>query len=234
MIMFWVTVLVTLPMLVTTGAVSKLQSQPPNAAPSCSLGPAPETPSFALAADSGPTSAWFPYRVGQPGECDPVAGNCRKGRPVQGGDLLEVFFTKGEWTCAYHQGGDGGGTVWVKGNRLRIILPNSNPPYEHWLGTWVSKIDPYNRIVIRSNLDHRTLSVSGRSRWLGNHGVVDFGHVNGTVESGLNPLRVVEGECEVTIRLVGNYLVTGDTIACSGNNVRFGGFWRKASPRPKR
>ena len=137
--MSYLKTLIALAMMFTSGAVSKLQSQPPNGAPSCSLGTATETPSFALVADSGPTSAWFPYRAGQPGECDPAAGDCRKGRPVAAGNLLQVFFTKGEWTCAYHQGANGGGPVWVKGNRLRMILPNSNPPYEQWLGTWVSK-----------------------------------------------------------------------------------------------
>ena len=69
--------------------------------------------------------------------------------------------------------------------------------------------------------------MSGRSRWQGFGDVVHYGSVNGTVESGTNPLLVVEAGCEVTVRLVGNYLATGDNNSCGGPNVRFGGFWRK-------
>ena len=208
----------------------------------------PETPCFRPISSSkasefssvvgrGPTETFYPWRNRRPGACDPDGGDCAKGPVVANGSPVEVVFAQGHWTCAVHQGPSGGGRVWLRTERLQPLVVDRAPKKKDWVGTWVSLSGGKDRLIVRTSGGGQGLSVSGRAYWYGGvvrgRAVVHSGSVNAEVNSDVNPIRVIEDGCDISMTLVGRYFKTSDNMGCGGANVRFQGFWRRLTSTTK-
>jgi len=158
---------------------------------------------------------------------------CRLKAYVVPGDELLVSRSFGDWLCAWYQPAKGRETVgWVKAHELSLAEPDRNPPAARWEGQWGYY---ENGLNIRREARTGRLSVSGEASWRG----VNPGQVNvGAFEARATPagavLKLEDDTCQVTLQLVGPYLLAGDNKQCGGFNVTFDGVYRRKPPRRRR
>lgn len=111
---------------------------------------------------------------------------------------------------------------WIPASRWHAT-DSSPQPAARWLGVWQNETA---KITVQSEADGQ-LDINGHAiRALGMNGIEIDGDFaisgkpkNGTVTAKDNP-------CEVSVRLVGDYLTVADNGACGGMGVSFSGIYR--------
>lgn len=144
------------------------------------------------------------------------------------GDQVLISRRYGAWVCGWYQPRKGGETVgWLPANKLVMAEPPAPPDLQSWIGLW-----KYDRKTLDIRRDGRSdsLKVKGYAIWEGVNANVHVGGVEAAAQPRGNELVLVEEECRVTLKLVGDYLVAADNSGCGGVNVRFDGVFRKATP----
>jgi len=81
---------------------------------------------------------------------------------------------------------------------------------------------------IRRDGKSASLKVKGEAYWHGLGDNVHVGAVAATAQPQGHELVLVEEECQVTLKLVGDFLIASDNSECGGVNVRFNGVYQKA------
>ncbi|HLM56765.1 MAG TPA: hypothetical protein VK422_11670 [Pyrinomonadaceae bacterium] len=209
-------------------ARAQVEGNPPNW---CRNGPfAAEEADYRLARVVGRKGARVYFHGDDEGCPSP---KCRLKSYVVPGDEVIVSRTLGDWACAWYQPARGSETVgWIMAHELSLGPPAPKPAAASWEGEW----EFYDN-GLKVTRDRRTgrLSVKGAASWTGaNPGQVHVGEIEakGTPEG--NVLRLKNDECEVTLRLVGPYLLAADNRQCGGLNVTFDGVYRRKLARKRR
>jgi hypothetical protein len=173
--------------------------------------------------------AWFlsvkgPAPEGQPQRrCDPRNSDCLAHSPIAADSgPFELLMQEDGWSCVERSGP---GTIWVRSENINPIVPEPQPSVAAWIGHWVQG-DGY--INISSN-DGRHVRIEGEDDWRGVGDVVHTGRISFEVAPTKNPLALTDGVCDVTMTLVGDYLLLHDNMGCGGLNVRFQGSWKRTA-----
>lgn len=157
-------------------------------------------------------------------DCPSPTVKCETKRYLITGDQLVVSRRYGSWICGWYQKGKGSETVgWLQADKL----VTSEPPaaaLKDWLGSWKYA---GKSLDIRRDGKAGLLKVKGHAVWEGTGANVRVGGVAAVARPRGNELVLVEEECRVTLKLVGDYLVASDNSECGGVNVRFNGVFRK-------
>jgi hypothetical protein len=142
------------------------------------------------------------------------------------GDRVLISKRYGPWICSWYQPRKGSETVgWLPAESLVISSEqDARPPSEGWVGLWKYYDQSLN---IRRDSKAGFLRVKGDAIWRGLGDNVHEGSVEGSARSQGNELTLVDGECRVSLRLVGDYIVASDNSQCGGANVRFDGVYRR-------
>jgi hypothetical protein len=177
-------------------------------------------------------SAWFlfvrgPAPQGQPPRrCDPRNSDCLAHSPIAADSApFELLMQEDGWSCVER---NGPGTMWVRSENIKPVVPDSQPSVADWIGHWVQG-DGYIDI---SSSDRTHVRIEGENDWRGIGDVVHTGQIFFEVAPITNPLALANRGCEVTMTLVGDYLLLHDNMGCGGMNVRFQGAWKR-STNPK-
>jgi len=178
-------------------------------------------------------AAQEPPKVGCPfdGYDGKLAEVTTKSAGLDRGDMVVIYRSEGDWTCAYLTGKNGSSPGWILTKTIRPIASDPNPPRTAWLGTWGFE---ENVIKIGRADTPGKLALSGKAIWHGNGGVAHYGSISGEATLKGNQLHFVEGEdpvysCVVDSILFTNYLLVNDNGRCGGMNVRFSGIWKRAN-----
>lgn len=146
------------------------------------------------------------------------------------GDQVLVSRKFGSWVCSWYQPKKGGETVgWLQTDKL-VMLPSTaaSPALESWVGRWKYGKNSFD---IQRDVKTGVLKVNGYAVW---EGLNDNAHVGG-IETAAQPqgnqLDLVEEECRVSLKLIGDYIVANDNNGCGGVNVRLNGVYTRASAK---
>lgn len=145
------------------------------------------------------------------------------------GDQVLVSRKYGKWVCAWYQPQKGSETVgWLLADKLIMSEAPAQPALASWIGLW-----KYGKKSLDIRRDGKTglLKVKGYAIWEGVGANVHVGGVEAVAQPQGKELLLVEEECQVSLKLVGDYLVATDNSECGGVNVRFSGVFRKAPRR---
>lgn len=142
------------------------------------------------------------------------------------GDQVLISKRYGPWICSWYQPRKGDEIVsWLPAESLDISSEQgARPVFERWIGLWKYYDQSLN---IRRDNKAGVLSVKGDAIWRGLGDNVHVGSVGGSAQPQGNELILVDGECRVSLRLVGDYIVASDNSQCGGANVRFDGVYRR-------
>lgn len=135
-----------------------------------------------------------------------------------------------DWGCAWYSPKKGSPTVgWIAINRLDLLPGGLNLKAQDWVGKWKY----YDNAIVISKAASGDLAVKGSAFWKGGGDNVHIGELDHTAKPSGNILKLGENEtgeneCQVTLRMVVNYLIASDNNNCGGVNVTFSGVYRKA------
>jgi hypothetical protein len=142
------------------------------------------------------------------------------------GDQVLVSRRYGPWICAWYQPAKGSETVgWLPADKLVIPARAAAPPaLKDWIGLW-----KYDRQTLNIRREGKSglLKVKGYAIWEGARANVHVGGIEAVAQPRGNELVLVEEECRVNVKLVGNYIVASDNSGCGGVNVRLNGVYRR-------
>jgi len=157
--------------------------------------------------------------------CPSPEVKCETKRYLITGDHVLVSRTYGQWVCGWYQPRKGGETVgWLRADKLLVSEPPARPALADWVGSWKYA---GKSLDIRRDGKPGLLKVKGYAIWEGVGANVHVGGVEAVAQPQVNELVLVEEECRVTLKLVGNYIVASDNSGCGGVNVRFDGVFRR-------
>ena len=159
-------------------------------------------------------------------DCPNYTVKCETKSYLITGDQVLVSRKHGQWICAWYQPRKGSETVgWLLADKLSVSEPPARPAVASWIGLW-----KYGKKSLNIRRDGKTdsLKVKGYALWEGSRNNVHVGGVEATARPEGNELVLVEEECRVTLKLIGDYLVASDNSECGGVNVRFDGVFRKS------
>ena len=142
------------------------------------------------------------------------------------GDRVLISKRYGPWICSWYQPRKGSETVgWLPAESL-VISPekDARPAFERWIGLWKYYDQSLN---IRRDRKEGFLRVEGDALWRGLGDNVHVGSVEDSAQPQGSELILVEGECRVSLRLVGDYILASDNAQCGGANVRFNGVYQR-------
>jgi hypothetical protein len=163
-------------------------------------------------------------------DCPSYTVKCETKSYLITGDQVLVSRKYGQWICAWYQPQKGSETVgWLQADKLLMSeSPAARPALANWIGLW-----KYGKKSLDIRRDGKTglLKVKGYAIWEGSRDNVHLGGVEAVAQPEGNQLVLVEEECRVTLKLVGDYLVADDNSGCGGVNVRFNGVFRKGRSR---
>jgi hypothetical protein len=174
---------------------------------------------------------------GRPGEkvhfLDDMDGCPSKGamcmRPaylVPGNEIL-VGKRTADWACVWYQGRKHEFVSWVP--RKNVVLLPAPPlhPVRDWVGLWS---DGLSTIRLSPSKEGGKLRISSSLRWDG--GVdpagerrMNVGGMTGTIDLHGVKATGAEGDCQVTLARIGQYLLADDNGDCGGMNVRHTGMY---------
>ncbi|HLL99739.1 MAG TPA: hypothetical protein VK400_01685 [Pyrinomonadaceae bacterium] len=171
------------------------------------------------------------YFYGDERSACPDGKNCRMKSYLIPNDEVVVSRTFGRWACSWYQPKKGSETVgWIAVDKLDFRETNQNPALADWLGAW--NYAGENRIEIGKSKTNGSLAITGNAVWRGLGDNIHTGEIDDESKPAGNELKIgadaeSEDECQVTMRLVGKYLVVSDNLRCGGVNVSFSGVYRK-------
>ena len=163
---------------------------------------------------------------------------CQRRAYINAGDMVLLGEVRGSFVKAAYSDAQGRPTEgWILRSMVEpVAKPRST--LSAWRGHW--SYDEAD-IDITPGKHPGSLKASGNAIWGGHDpervkmGSVHTGEFDG--EAAVVADRVVfgdphssdEGECRVSMRLIGPYLVAADNNRCGGLNVSFSGFYRRTS-----
>jgi hypothetical protein len=158
-------------------------------------------------------------------DCPSYTVKCETKSYLITGDQVLVSRKHGQWICAWYQPQKGSETVgWLPADKLLMSEQPTRPALANWIGLW-----KYGKTSLNIRRDGKTglLKVKGYAIWEGSRDNVHVGGVEAVARPEGNRLVLIEEECRVVLKLVGDYLVADDNSECGGVNVRFNGVFRK-------
>lgn len=162
-------------------------------------------------------------------DCPEYTVKCEMKSYLVTGDQVLVSRKYGKWVCAWYQPQKGSETVgWLPADKLLLSESPAQPALARWIGLW-----KYGKKSLDIRRDGKTgsLKVKGYAIWEGVGANVRVGGVEAVAQPQGKELNLVEEECQVSLKLIGDYLVANDNSECGGVNVRFNGVFRKALTR---
>jgi len=180
---------------------------------------------FKLAKIGGNWTARIHFFRDDEDDCPSYTVKCETKSYLITGDQVLVSRKYGQWVCAWYQPQKGSETVgWLPADKLLMSEPRARPVLANWIGLW-----KYGKKSLDIRRDGKTglLKVKGYAIWEGSRDNVHVGGVEAVAQPEGNQLVLVEEECRVALKLVGDYLVADDNSECGGVNVRFNGVFRK-------
>lgn len=157
--------------------------------------------------------------------CPSQKVKCETKRYLITGDEVLVSRTYGQWICGWYQPQKGSETVgWLQADKLVMAPSSPRPALESWIGLWKYA---GKSLDIRRDGKSGFLKVKGYAIWQGIGANVRVGGVEAASQPQGNELVLVEDECQVSLKLVGDYLVANDNSGCGGVNVRLNGVFRR-------
>jgi hypothetical protein len=162
-----------------------------------------------------------------PEDC-PQGKNCRLKSYLIPGDEIIVSSSFGDYACSWFQPQKGRETVgWIRLENLEWIEINQNPAQKNWLGDWRYP-NPNSSIVISKSKKPNLLALKGDSVWDGGGGNVHVGGFDNIAKPNGYKLDLNNDyDCEVSMQLLGKYLIVSDNLRCGGVNVTFTGIYQK-------
>jgi hypothetical protein len=154
---------------------------------------------------------------------DPM--KCKKKSYLIPGDQVIVSRKFENWACCWYQPKKGSETVgWIPIESLTISDSDSNPPLNKWVGNW-----KYYEQSLNIKIDGNTgfLTVTGEAYWRGLGDNIHTGAIEARAKPNRNELKLEEEVCQLSLKLVGDYIIAVDNTDCGGANVRFNGVYRK-------
>lgn len=156
---------------------------------------------------------------------------CRLKTYVIPGDEIIVSRTSGKFACSWFQPRKGSETVgWIESDRLAWL--DTKPPAEReWLGAWRA----YDNLIrISKSKAAGSLAIKGEAFW-GSGSRTHTGELDYDAKPAADKMKfgdgTDEGDCQVTMQLLGRLLVVGDNLNCGGANVSFSGVYQKGPKR---
>ena len=158
-------------------------------------------------------------------DCPADSVKCETKRYLITGDEVLVSRRYGRWICGWYQPRKGDETVgWLPADKLVMSSPPRRPVLKDWIGLWKYEGKSLN---IRRDIKSGFLKVKGYAIWEGANANVHVGGIDAAAQPQGSELVLVEEECSVSLKLVGDYLVASDNSQCGGVNVRFDGVFRR-------
>lgn len=218
------TIVFALLMLMCTSTTASAQNVADNPANWCRNGLFPSLETFNLAKVTGDRRTRT-YFFSDDDDCPSRAAKCKTRSYLIAGDQVLVSRRYGAWICAWYQPQRGSETVgWLPADSLVISEQAAQPALEKWIGRW----NYYDQTLnIRRGSKRGFLSVKGDAVWRGMGDNVNVGSVKAVALPQGNELILIEEECRVTLKSVGDYIIAMDNSECGGMNVRFNGVYRK-------
>jgi len=157
--------------------------------------------------------------------CPSADAKCRMRSYLVTGNQVLVSRMYGSWICSWYQPLKRSETVgWLPVDSLVIPEHPTIPALGKWIGRWKY----YDQsLKIRRDRKSGFLTVQGDAIWRGLGDNVHVGSVAARSAPRGNELILIEEGCQVTLKLVGDYIVASDNSECGGMNVRFNGVYRK-------
>lgn len=215
-------------LLVTAPASAQLKGNPENW---CRNGAFPrESKEYRLAKIKGAAGHKVYFHDDGNERC-PADPGCRAKAYVIPNDQVIVSRTFGNFACSWFQPRKGSETVgWIESDSLEWV--DAKPPGEReWLGEWRAYD---NFIRISKSREPGALAIKGEAIW-GSGAATHTGDLDHDAKPSADKLSFGDGtdefDCQVTMQLVGSYLVVGDNLNCGGANVSFSGVYQKRSKR---
>jgi hypothetical protein len=185
---------------------------------------------FKLAQVAGAPGARVYFHGDGADDCPQAGANCRQKSYVVAGDQLVVSRRYDAYLCGWYQPQRGHETVgWLPAASLRVVEPDKQPPVERWLGAW--QFYGQTLRVSRAPQQPGQLHVEGEAFWRGLGDNIHTGEVAADARPAGHTLALDAEECQVTLRLVGDYLIVRDNLGCGGVNVTFNGVYQRAPAR---
>jgi hypothetical protein len=149
--------------------------------------------------------------------CPARGAACRRAAYLIPGDAVVVGKRNADWACVWYQGRKHESVSWVpmRSVALRPAAPLDRPG--DWTGLWS---DGTSTIRITPAGRDGLLRIVSRLRWEGGEGRANFGGMEGVLALQGAKASAAQGECQVRLSRIGNYLVADDNGACAGMNVR--------------
>jgi hypothetical protein len=199
----------------------------------------------ALVRNDGPRLHFVRNAEGQP-DCPALTEACRERAYLVPGNGVIVGPQVDGFRCAIYLASNGQSRAgWLPAAGLMLVPPPLTPD---WSGRWTA--GPERTITISQN-ENRAWVLEGEATYGAldpervRRGGVNTGHFSATVsreeveggsfmsftEGAAATLAYDKGEpgnCRVSLRLVGPWLVATDNGSCGGHNVSFSGIYRRA------
>ena len=215
-------------LLLTSPVSAQLKGNPDNV---CRNGFFPrESKEYRLAKIRGAAGDRIHFH-GDDNERCPDDRTCRLNSYVIRNDEVIVSRTLGKFACSWFQPRKGTETVgWIETDSL-VWQAGIRPPTERdWLGEWRAYD---NFIRITKSKEPGKLAIKGEATW-GSGSRSHTGELDYEAKPAAQTINFGDGtdelDCQVTMYLVGKFLVVGDNLHCGGANVSFSGIYQK---RPK-
>lgn len=189
-----------------------------------------ESTNYRLAKIKGAASDRI-YFHGDDNERCPEDQACRLKTYVIGSDEVIVSRTLGKFACSWFQPRKGSETVgWIETDKITWQENMRPPEMRDWLGEWRA----YDNLIrISKSKEVGTLAIKGEATW-GSGSRTHAGELEYYAKPSADKMKFGDGtdelDCQVTMQLVGKYLVVGDNLHCGGANVSFSGVYQR---RPK-
>lgn len=162
------------------------------------------------------------YFYNDDGDCPKESETkCRRKAYLVAGDRVVVSKIWDRWACSWYKNAKGTDTVgWLLTDDLEFVKTEPITA-ESWVGKW-SYADQWLNISRLGN----GYEVEGQAYW-GSDANIHIGEAKGRIEINGNTATYSDGDCEIQMTLVGDYLVVSDNMACGGLNVTFSGVYKK-------
>ena len=152
------------------------------------------------------------------------------------GDKVLILKSNDKWACSWFQPPRGKGTIGLLPIKtLRDVIVDK-PKTNDWTGIWYFASSA--KLYIRQGTRRGFLRIRGAAEALTRHGRIhnDWSEFVAAQPS-INRIRLNLGQrtvpgddCEITIRLLGRYLVASDNKQCGVGHITFDGVYRKRRP----